>query len=78
LDFFTGTTIKCLDNNATILNASKTAMNINVNTTISSNTAITGNCVVNGTFNQSKYYTLKGLTWNVTTSTSYGYTKFFW
>jgi len=30
IGFFTGTSIKCLDNNAIILNASKTAMNINV------------------------------------------------
>jgi len=51
-------------------------MNINVSTTITGNCVISNQCtvqngmVLNGEINRSKYYTLKGNTWNVTTSTS--------
>jgi len=79
LGFFTGTSIKCTDNNAIILNASKTAMNINVNTNITGNYVISNQCtgqngmILNGEFNKSKYFTLKGYKYNSGGTSTYYY-----
>ena len=64
LGFYTGLSFKCTNNNAIILNTSKTDMNINVNTKIN------GNLNVSGGMNNSLYYSVKGSTYNNSTATT--------